>query len=107
MICKNCGSPLSTVDYNCPKCDVITGVEARGTFRWSIGCSSIGCGVALITLVSIVGSIYFNPPSPGSIPQSFVFIPFIFLGLFSALCGVILALVGLAEKNYKLVRKTK
>lgn len=103
MICKNCSTELNSLDYHCPSCGVRTGVEAKRSFKWSIGCSGIGCSVALLCILGIYLLAAMNQDHLSGIGLGLIMI----LALGSSLIGVVFAMVGLAKKNYKLVRKGK
>ena len=107
MICKSCSTELTSLDYHCPNCGVRTGVQAKRSFKWSLGCSGIGLGVALLCIIGIYISTttYISQSSPNTNALGLAFL--MLLGLGSALIGVVFAIVGFATKNYKLSRTPK
>jgi hypothetical protein len=107
MICKSCSTQLTSLDYHCPNCGVRTGVQAKRSFKWSLGCSGIGLGVAMLCIIGIYVSVTTNINQYSANTNGLGLAFLMLLGLGSALIGVVFAIVGFATKNYKLVRKNK
>jgi hypothetical protein len=107
MICKSCSNELTSLDYHCPNCGVRTGVQAKRSFKWSLGCSGIGLGVALLCIIGIYVSMTTNINQSSVNTNALGLAYLMLLALGSALIGVVFAIVGFATKNYKLARKNK
>ena len=115
MICRNCETDIQRADTFCPTCGSKTGVEAKTSFKWSLGCSGIGCSVALVAVIALI-AIFTSPTNsnytgPGledpTIKPLFQLGFTAVLGMSSAFIGLIFALIGLSKKNYKLAKKRK
>ena len=105
MICKNCSSDLTALDYYCPNCGMKSGVEARRLFKWSLGCSGIGCSAALLFVAGIYYSVTTNHNLYSANTNALMLAFLTLFALGSALIGVILAIIGFSIKKYRLVRK--
>ncbi len=109
--CKRCEQVLTTTDQHCPNCGMKSGVEARRLFKWSIGCSGIGCSATV--LCALIGwglSVWASQHKDFLYTMGGVGIILGFIGFFglcSALIGLIIGLVGFSTKNYKLTKKGK
>jgi uncharacterized paraquat-inducible protein A len=98
MFCKQCEQELTRADKHCPSCGAKTGVEAKSSFKWSLNCSGIGCGV----IVLLAALLYISTLTQGPFLQVmnaavlFLIIP----ALGSALIGVVFAISGFSTKKY-------
>ena len=110
MICRACSTEIQRADVFCPNCGSKTGVQAKSAFKWSLGCSGIGCSVAILAVLAmylISSSSHYTGASFGD-PNAGTIVLLGFLTVFamgSAFIGLILALVGFTKKNYKLTKK--
>jgi uncharacterized paraquat-inducible protein A len=103
MFCKKCEQELTRADKHCPNCGVKTGVEAKSSFKWSLNCSGIGCGVIVLLAVLL----YISTITQGPFLQvmNMVVLALIIPALGSALIGVVFAISGFSTKKY--TRKLK